>query len=70
MKSAATTLSRHAWVGSMVGLGLGLVLAYRLRRNRLQLFNAFKASEKPTELKFADGRTGMSCERNRASHLV
>lgn len=42
----------------MVGLGLGIFLAYRLRANRTAMFNAFKASEKPTHVQFAGGRTG------------
>jgi hypothetical protein len=28
---------------------------------RLAYFNAFRALEKPVEVRFADGRTGMSC---------
>lgn len=58
LKSAARTLSTHVTVGSMVGLGLGIFLAYRLRSNRTAMFNAFKASEKPTHVQFAGGRTG------------
>lgn len=53
---AASTVSTHATVGSLLGLGLGVFLAYRLRRARTGMFNAFKAREKPTALKFADGR--------------
>ncbi|GAB7352566.1 hypothetical protein MBLNU459_g2950t1 [Dothideomycetes sp. NU459] len=57
LKSAAGSLSTHVTVGSMVGLGLGIFLAYRLRANRTAMFNAFKASEKPTHVQFAGGRT-------------
>lgn len=53
---AARTVSTYATVGSLMGLGLGVFLAYRLRRARAGMFNAFKAREKPTALKFADGR--------------
>lgn len=59
LKSAASSLSTHASVGSIVGLGLGLFLAARVRANRTRMFNVFKAMEKPTQVSFADGRTGM-----------
>lgn len=39
-----------------MGIGLGIFLAYRLRTNRAAMFQAFKASEKPTSVKFAGGR--------------
>lgn len=56
LNKAASTVSTHATVGSLLGLGLGVFLAYRLRRARTGMFTAFKAREKPTALKFADGR--------------
>lgn len=37
-------------------MGLGLVLAFRIRSGRTAIFKAFKAQEKPTTLKFASGR--------------
>jgi hypothetical protein len=43
-------------VGSLIGISLGLFLAYRLRANRTAMFNAFKAHEQPTAIKFAGGR--------------
>lgn len=43
-------------VGSLVGIGLGTFLAIRLRANRNKIFQAFKASEKPTHVVFASGR--------------
>ena len=46
-------------IGSALGLGLGLFLAYRLRTNRTKIFEAFKAVEKPTDVQFANGRTGI-----------
>lgn len=60
LQSAAGKLSTFASAGSVLGLGLGLFAASRLRRNRVALFNAFRATEKPTEVRFANGRSGMS----------
>jgi len=56
LKKGASTVSRHVTIGSLVGLGLGVYLAYRLRRARTGLFNAFKTHDKPVALKYADGR--------------
>lgn len=52
----------------MAGLGLGVYAAIRLRSMRVAYFKAFRAMEKPVELRFADGRTGeLQCgERNKA----
>ena len=58
LKSAAKKVGTHATVASLAGLGLGVFAAVRLRRMRLAYFNAFRAMEKPVELRFADGRTG------------
>jgi hypothetical protein len=60
LKSAASKLSTHANIGSLVGLGLGLALAWRIRSTRVKMFEAFKASKKPTHVRFADGREGSS----------
>ncbi|KAF4345148.1 hypothetical protein FBEOM_854 [Fusarium beomiforme] len=56
LKRAGSKVSTHTTVGSLVGLGLGLYCAFRLRKMRLTYFNAFRAMEKPVEVKFADGR--------------
>lgn len=48
----------YAGIGSAIGLGLGIALAFRIRSQRTRMFNMFKAAEKPTHVKFADGRTG------------
>jgi hypothetical protein len=56
LQKAAGTVSTHVSVGSLIGVTLGVFLAYRLRANRTALFNAFKAREKPTAIKFAGGR--------------
>ena len=58
LNTAANTMGTHATVGSLLGLGLGLFLAFRIRRNRIRMFNAFRTAEKPTHVKFADGREG------------
>jgi hypothetical protein len=59
LTSAASTFRTHAAIGSLVGLGLGALLAFRVRSARLRMFQAFKARDKPTHVQFADGRTGM-----------
>jgi hypothetical protein len=61
LKSAGGKVSTHAGIASLAGLGLGVYFAFRLRAMRLAYFNAFRALEKPVEVRFADGRTGMSC---------
>lgn len=58
LKTAASKMGTHATVGSLLGLGLGLFLAFRTRRSRTQMFSAFRTAEKPTHVKFADGREG------------
>jgi hypothetical protein len=54
-------MSTHATIASGIGLGLGIYTAFRLRAMRLAYFKAFRAMEKPVEVRFADGRTGTSC---------
>jgi hypothetical protein len=58
LKKASRKLSTHVGMASLIGVGLGLYGAYRLRGMRLAYFQAFKAMEKPTEIRFADGRAG------------
>ena len=58
LTNAAGKVGTHATVGSLLGLGLGLFLAFRIRSRRVQMFNAFRTAEKPTHVKFADGREG------------
>jgi hypothetical protein len=60
LKSAGGKVSMHAGIASLAGLGLGVYLAFRLRTMRQAYFNAFRAMEKPVEIRFADGRTGKS----------
>ncbi|KAF1849853.1 uncharacterized protein K460DRAFT_258470, partial [Cucurbitaria berberidis CBS 394.84] len=56
LKSAGSKVSTHAGIASGIGLGLGIYFAFRLRAMRLAYFNAFRAMEKPVEVRFADGR--------------
>lgn len=58
LRSAASALTTRTVVGSFLGFGLGVFMAYRLRTARTNMFNAFRAREKPTMVTFADGRTG------------
>jgi hypothetical protein len=59
LKSATTKLSTYTTIGSLVGLSLTTFLAFRVRQNRTKLFEAFKASRRPTHVKFADGVEGL-----------
>ncbi|CZT12575.1 uncharacterized protein RAG0_16356 [Rhynchosporium agropyri] len=56
LNSAATKFSTFTTVGSLAGLGLGALLAFRVRSARLKYFTAFRAIDKPTHVQFA-GRT-------------
>ncbi|KIW04571.1 uncharacterized protein PV09_04321 [Verruconis gallopava] len=56
LQAASQRFQRHAMIGSIVGIGLGVLLAARVRSARLRMFNTFKAQEKPTAVQFADGR--------------
>jgi len=67
LNSAAGNFSNHVKIGSLLGLSLGAILAFRLRRTRMQMFRAFRAREKPTHVKFADGREGKSSRPWRTS---
>jgi hypothetical protein len=59
LRKAASKFRTHASIGSLIGLGLGALLAFRIRSARMKMFQAFKAREKPVSVNFADGRTGM-----------
>ncbi|KAL8747991.1 MAG: hypothetical protein Q9190_000203 [Brigantiaea leucoxantha] len=56
LESAASKVGTHITIGSLIGLGLGVFLAFRIRSSRTKMFNAFRTVEKPTHVKFADGR--------------
>ncbi|RHZ61996.1 uncharacterized protein CDV56_105734 [Aspergillus thermomutatus] len=57
LRSAASRVSLWTTLGSAVGIGLGLYVAFRLRSTRKAFFEAFRAQEKPTKVVFSDGRT-------------
>ena len=59
LQVSASKLGTHASIGSAVGLGLGLFLAFRVRSSRTKVFNAFRTAERPTHVKFANGREGI-----------
>lgn len=56
---AAGKVSMPTAVGTLLGLGLGVYAAFRLRRVRTDMFNAFRATEKPTHVVFSNGRQGL-----------
>ncbi|GMG13897.1 unnamed protein product [Aspergillus oryzae] len=58
LKSAASKVSFWTGIGSAVGIGMGLYVAFRLRSSRKAFFDVFRAQERPTQVVFADGRTG------------
>jgi len=58
LKRAASKVSTHVSIGSLIGLGLSAALAWRIRSNRMALHQAFKLVSRPTELVFANGRRG------------
>ncbi|KAI0485872.1 hypothetical protein F4859DRAFT_512063 [Xylaria cf. heliscus] len=56
VRRATTRIATATTVGSLVGLGLGLYAAVRLRKVRTEMFTAFRATEKPSSVVFANGR--------------
>ena len=58
LESAAKKFGTHATVGSLLGLGLGFLLAFRVRSARTKIFNAYRTVERPTHVRFANGREG------------
>lgn len=59
LRAASSRFQRHALIGSVIGVGLGVLLASRVRSARVRMWQAFKAQEKPTAVQFADGRIGI-----------
>lgn len=58
LRAASRKVSRHTAIGSLVGLGLGVYAAVKLRRVRANVLAALRTAEKPVKVVFADGRTG------------
>lgn len=58
LKAAATKVSLWTTIGSAVGVSLGLYAAFQMRSARRAVFAAIRAQERPTQVVFADGRTG------------
>jgi len=56
LNNAASTVGMHTTVGSVIGVGLGIFLAYRIRSSRAAMFKTFKTAEQPTAVRFASGR--------------
>lgn len=59
LRDAASRVNLYTTIGTAIGVGWGLFLAFRVRQARMRMWNAFKAREKPTAVKFADGREGI-----------
>ncbi|KAL9633073.1 MAG: hypothetical protein Q9164_004920 [Protoblastenia rupestris] len=57
-RKSASKLTRHAVFSSLLGLGLGVFMAFRIRSARTIIFNAFRGKKRPTRVQFADGRIG------------
>lgn len=56
LKSAASTVGTATMVGTLAGLSLAAYLAFRVRSNRAKMFQAFRTADKPTHVRFANGR--------------
>ena len=58
LNSAASKIGTQASLGSILGIGLGMFMAFRVRRARMGMSDAFRVVEKPTHIQFSNGRTG------------
>lgn len=58
LRTAASRVTNYTTVGSLLGLGLGAAMAYRIHTNRVALYNAFKMVNRPVEVIFPNGRRG------------
>lgn len=58
LKQASKKVPFHYAIGTALGVGLGVLVAFRVRQARLRAFQAFVKHEKPVEVKFENGRTG------------
>jgi hypothetical protein len=58
LQAASRKIPRHVMVGSILGLGLGVYSAVKLRRFRAEIWNALRSGQKPVRVVFADGSSG------------
>lgn len=58
LRQASGRVSRDAAIGSLLGIGLGVWAAVKLRRVRADVLSALRATERPVKVVFADGRAG------------
>lgn len=66
---ATTRVTTSVTVGTLVGLGLGVYTAIRLRQVRANMFSAFRTKEKPQFVVFANGRQGEKKRKTRPVYL-
>ena len=59
LRTAANKVPIYTSIGTALGVGAGLFLAFRFRQARLRTWEAFKARDKPIAVRFADGREGL-----------
>lgn len=63
LRSAASTAQWSATLGSLVGIGIGCLFAYRVRALRRHWFHEVRVTmgtDRPARLVFASGKSGMS----------
>jgi len=56
LEKAAGKISFHVTAGSIIGLGLGVALAFRMRSSAIKFINVLQKTERPTHIQYADGR--------------
>ena len=59
LRNATNKVSIYTSIGTALGIGAGLLLAFRFRQARIRTWEAFKAREKPVAVRFTDGREGL-----------
>ncbi|KAI0399210.1 hypothetical protein F4802DRAFT_611055 [Xylaria palmicola] len=56
LRKATRRIATSTTVASLIGLGLGIYAAIRLRKMRTDMFAAFRTADKPTHVLFENGR--------------
>jgi hypothetical protein len=59
LRKAINKVSIYTSIGTALGVGAGLLLAFRFRQARIRTWEAFKARKKPVAVRFDDGREGL-----------